>query len=367
MTRGAILILSLLFALPVQAQAPEAAPVSEPAPASEPAPPPLRVGISPFAPFVMPGPPPKGYSIDLWHSVAASLGQPYELVMCKGAADKLDRLAKGDLDVAIGGLTVTPQRERQIDFTHPSFRSGLAILLAGLDEPPTLWTRLVYALGRTKSTVVLAFFLLVVIAGHLIWYVERGRDTFNDDYRHGVFEGIYWAVVTASTVGYGDKAPIKPMGRLLAMLVIVISLPLFAYFTAELASAFTVIDIQSNVTRPDDLSGRRVGVVRGTVGATYAAQFGFELRQWDSADDAYAALESGRVDAVIYDAPSLAYYVQTAGRDKSHLAGPEFQISNLAMATQSGSPLRERINRALLELAEDGTQGDLRIKWFGRR
>ena len=48
----------------------------------------------------------------------------------------------------------------------------------------------------------------------------------DDRYGPGVFEGIYWAVVTASTVGYGDKAPVRPLGRVLAMLVIIISLPM---------------------------------------------------------------------------------------------------------------------------------------------
>jgi len=355
-----LLVLSLLSAAPAFAEpTPEVQP--EPAPPVK-----LKVGISTFAPFVMMQPAPKGYSIDLWHSIAASIERSYEFVPCTGAADKLDRLARGEIDVAIGGVTVTPAREAQVDFTHPSFRSGLAILLPGVDEEPSLWTRLVYALSRTKSTVVVGFMLLVFIAGHLIWLVERGKDSFNDSYGPGVFEGIYWAIVTASTVGYGDKAPAKPLGRILAMLVIVISLPMFAYFTAELASAFTVIDIQSTITRPEDLKGRQIGVIRGTASALYAAQLGLELRQSDKVDDMYAGLESGRVDAVIYDAPSLAYYAQTDGRDKVHVAGPEFQITNLAMATQSNSPLREQINRALLQLAAEGTQEDLRVKWFGR-
>ena len=108
-----------------------------------------------------------------------------------------------------------------------------------------------------------------------------------------------------------------------------------------------------------------MGVVRGTVGAKYAAGLGLEIRQWERADDLYAALESGRVDAAIYDAPSVRYYAQTEGRDKVHVAGPEFQITNLAMATAAGSPLREQINRALLELDEQGIMQDLRVKWFG--
>lgn len=329
----ALLLITLSWSSVAGAQpAPEAA--APPAPAAQAK---LRVGISPLPPFVIPGPPTRGYSIDLWKAVARHLGTPYELVMCKGAADKLERLAAGELDVAIGGLTVTPEREAKVDFTHPSFRSGLAILLPGVAQTPTLWTRLMYALERTRSTVVVAFFVMILIAGHLVWLLERGRQTFDDRYWPGVFEGVYWAVVTASTVGYGDKAPVKPAGRLVAMLVIIISLPMFAYFTAELASAFPVIDTRSRITGPDDLRGRPVGVVRGTAAATFAARLGLDLRQWDTADDLYAGVESGRVAAAIHDAPSLRYYAQTAGRDKVHVAGPELDITNLAMALAAAS------------------------------
>ncbi|MCA9550996.1 MAG: transporter substrate-binding domain-containing protein [Myxococcales bacterium] len=351
------LLVALLAASPALAGD---APTEAPSPQDN-----LRVGVSPLPPFVLPGAPLKGYSVDLWRAVAIKLDRPYELIMCKGAADKLTRLERGELDAAIGGITVTPDGEARVDFTHPSFRSGLAILLPGVEAVPSLWTRLGYALGRTRSTVVVAFFLLVVIAGHLVWFFERGKDAFDDKYWPGVFEGVYWAVVTASTVGYGDKAPVRPLGRVLAMLVIIISLPMFAYFTAELASAFTVIDTQANITTPADLKGQQVGVVRGTAAATYAARLGLNIRQWDTADDLYSGLESGRVAAAIHDAPSLRYYAETAGRDKVHVSGPELDITNLAMATQSRSPLREDINRALLELDQEGVMLELRVKWFG--
>ena len=353
----------LLFGAPGTYAEPESPSESEPNPNDMP----LRVGISPFPPFVIPGEPPKGYSIDLWKNVAAKLGRPYTFVMLQGVGEKLEYLDHGDIDVAIGGLTVTPEREVRFDFTHPSFQSGLAILLPGVQAEPTLWERLVYALGRTKSTVVVAFFFLVVIAGHLVWYVERGKNAFDDHYWPGVFEGIYWAVVTASTVGYGDKAPVRSAGRVLAMLVIVISLPMFAYFTAELASAFTVIDTRARITGPDDLRGRVVGVIRGTASASYAARIGLDIRQWDAADDAYSALESGRVKAVIYDAPSLRYYAQSEGLGKVHVAGPEFEIKNLAMAVRAQSPLREEINRTLLELIDLGTLTELKVMWLGSR
>ena len=325
----------------------------------------LRVGISPFVPFVIPGDKPTGYSIELWHHIAQQLERPTEFVMATGVADKLRQLEAGKVDVAIGGLTMTPERERAIDFTHPSLTAGLAILMRADEVTSSLWRLVWGGLGKTNLGVVFAFVALVIIAGHLVWLAERGKDMFDDRYLPGVFEGIYWAVVTASTVGYGDKAPVKWAGRTLAIIVIVISLPMFALFTAELASAFTAHRIAADIDGPDDLQGRRVGIVRGTASAIYAEQLGLTTQQWDRADDAYAALESKRVDAVLYDAPSLHYYSRTAGRGKVLVVSREFKPQNLSMAIADGSDLREGINRALLEIAESGVLTDLKMKWFG--
>ncbi len=332
---------------------------------------PLRVGISPFAPYVVkgraPGDAPSGYSIELWREIAAAMGRRTEFVSAPGVQAKLDALASGATDVAIGGITMTAERERRFDFTHPVHAAGLGILLPGDGSPPTLWQTLRGGLGRTKTGVVFAFLILVLVSGHLIWLAERGKDAFDDKYIPGVLEGIYWAVVTASTVGYGDKAPVKWAGRFLACLVIVISLPMFALFTAELASAFTVERIESRVRGPDDLRGQRVGVVRGTTSAVFAAGLGLDVWPWETADEVYAALERGEVEAIVYDQPSLFHYAQGEGRGKVHLAGSPFERRNLAIAVPNGSPLREEINRALLELTERGRLRALQLEWLGRR
>ena len=352
----AALIALLAYAGPgdqAHAQAPETAPRD------------LRVGLSSFPPFVITQPTPTGYSVDLWTEIAARIGRPYRFVECEGVAAKLEKVRRGELDVAIGGLTTSAEREAQVDFTHPVYRSGLAIMLPGPADDPPLWSRVGNALAATNSGVIIAFFVVVLVAGHLIWFIERGRDSFDERYLPGVFEGIYWAMVTASTVGYGDKAPVKATGRVLAMLVIVISLPMFALFTAELASAFTLQSITASVRGPEDLQGRRVGVIRGTSAAKFAAQRGLSIRQWDRAQDVYEGLAQGKVAAVIYDAPSLKYYAQTDGADSVHMVRRSFDIRDLALATPQGSPLREQINRVLLELEASGKLTELRAKWFG--
>jgi voltage-gated potassium channel len=50
--------------------------------------------------------------------------------------------------------------------------------------------------------------------------------------------GVWWAIVTLGTVGYGDVVPHTPWGRVVGSLVIVIGVTFIAYLTATVTSAF---------------------------------------------------------------------------------------------------------------------------------
>src|SRR5262245_59317097 len=97
----------------------------------------LRAGISPFAPFVMfTDKGPEGAAIEAWQGIARKLGVESEFIECKNIADKLEKLQAGVIDVAIGGISITEERERHFDFTNSQFHTGLDILVRkGRDRP----------------------------------------------------------------------------------------------------------------------------------------------------------------------------------------------------------------------------------------
>lgn len=53
----------------------------------------------------------------------------------------------------------------------------------------------------------------------------------------GFGTGLYWAITTATTVGYGDVTPKNPAGRIVASLVMLTTIPLFASAFATFAGA----------------------------------------------------------------------------------------------------------------------------------
>jgi ABC-type amino acid transport substrate-binding protein len=330
----------------------------------------LRIGISPFSPFVIKTEDqPIGYSIDAWEALARELDINYEFVMCDGVADKLDRLKQGQIDIAIGGITITEEREQVFDFSHTVFHTGLDILIPNIMEVSVLGFFTSLVTGK-KMVFIGGLLIMIFIAGHIIWLVERTSEkkqtTFKHNYFPGVFEGMYWALITASTIGYGDKVPKRWVGRILAAVLILIFLPLFGYFIAELSSDLTIQQLQSNINGPNDLWGKQVAVVEGTTSEDYMRKMHVYISAYKKVEDAVQALELDLVDAVVYDAPNLLYYAKGEGKDKFTVVGKIFEPQDYGIAVPQGSPLREKINRALLTLLESDELEGIQQKWFGK-
>jgi ABC-type amino acid transport substrate-binding protein len=76
-----------------------------------------------------------GISVDLWREIASDLKIDFELKEIP-VADRFNALMNGWIDVCIGPITVTAEREEQIDFTHRFFTSGLRVAMRAKDAAP---------------------------------------------------------------------------------------------------------------------------------------------------------------------------------------------------------------------------------------
>ena len=83
-------------------------------------------------------------------------------------------------------------------------------------------------------------------------------------------------------------------------------------------------------------------------------------------DDALGKLTHGRVQALVFDAPTLQYWAAKRGQGLVQIVGPVFRPEKYGIVVAEGSALRKRINEALFELYDDGSYEQIRAKWFSR-
>ena len=91
--------------------------------------------------------------------------------------------------------------------------------------------------SRQKITVFLvAVVTIVTVVGSMMYVIEGEQHGFTD-----IPTSIYWAIVTLTTVGYGDLSPQTPLGKFLASIVMIMGYGIIAVptgiVTAELAKA----------------------------------------------------------------------------------------------------------------------------------
>lgn len=148
--------------------------------------------------------------------------------MCRNAAEVLPGPGPADSDW-------TPYR-CCVDFLAPYMNYGHAIL----SRTPKERSFFAALLGSTiKDAFFIDFmvfmFLVVVAFGHLVYFAERGSNSeqFPSNYLDGIDDAMWWAVVTATTVGYGDKVPVTATGRFFSVLYMVVGIALFSIISGE--------------------------------------------------------------------------------------------------------------------------------------
>jgi ABC-type amino acid transport substrate-binding protein len=305
-----------------------------------------------------------GFSIDVWNEVARRAGLKSEFVIVGSVKAMLDAVESGDAQAAVAAISMTPEREQRVDFSHMYLQSGLQIMT------PIHQASWLDSMGHVSWADVLGVValvaLLIALVAHVIWLIERGRNPeFPKEYLRGVGEGLWWAVVTVVTVGYGDRTPKRVWGRIVAAIWMFAGIFLIAHLTATITSRLTVESLQGQINGLNDLPGKRVVTVEGTTASQYLRANGIVHLSVGQISDAFAQIETGRADALIYDAPVLNHYANTQGKGKVRMAGVVFKAEPYGIALQQDSPYRKAINQAILEIFSDGTHERLTRKWFG--
>jgi voltage-gated potassium channel len=89
---------------------------------------------------------------------------------------------------------------------------------------------------RKIAIFMLIVLMLVIILGSIMYLIESGENGFSS-----IPDSIYWAIVTITTVGYGDISPVTPFGKFIASIIMLMGYGIIAVptgiITTEMALA----------------------------------------------------------------------------------------------------------------------------------
>jgi voltage-gated potassium channel len=89
--------------------------------------------------------------------------------------------------------------------------------------------------AKKISIFMLVVLALVVILGSIMYIIERKENGFES-----IPESIYWAIVTITTVGYGDISPVTPLGKFIASIIMLIGYGIIAVPTGIITTEMAI-------------------------------------------------------------------------------------------------------------------------------
>ncbi|SRR6266496_326217 len=105
---------------------------------------------------------------------------------------------------------------------------------------------LVYLLRERKTTSLAAVttisLVVVIFAAIAVLQFEKSPDSNIKT----AGDAFWWAIVTVTTVGYGDKFPVTPEGRIIACILMAVGVGLFGTFTGFIASLFVEPELRQD-------------------------------------------------------------------------------------------------------------------------
>lgn len=313
----------------------------------------LIIGTAGSEPFIFDGED-KGIAIEIWDKIALNKSWNYKYVHFENVEEALHALIIGKLDIVVGPISITSSRIENMKFSQPFYNSSISILSP--IQKNNVWQKIKPLFSFKLFIALLIFLIILAGVGTLFWIAERKKspEQFAKDPLHGIGTGMWLAIVTMSTTGYGDKAPVTLAGRIIAGAWMVITIIFATSMVAGIASTLTISSLNgTTISTIEQLSGKKVATIDGSSTEELLEKTKIHSVSVKDLDEAIEKLKNKEVDAVVYDRPQLLYYLKKNKDEDLYLSKAEYYKQGYGFAFPLNSVLVPYVNRELLELSED--------------
>jgi ABC-type amino acid transport substrate-binding protein len=332
----------------------------------------LKVAVYDFPPCVIlkkEGEKPEGFDIDVFENIIKKTEHEIKYVYAKSFSDLLSGIENDFYDVAISGITITGERETKMDFTHPYLNSGLIICIN--KDTKTSYLSIISRYTKNMMPMLLLIFIFSLICGVSIFLIEKKYSKKESMFLPekpiiGIFNGFYFSNVFSSTVGFGDLVPKSIPGKMLSIIMIIIGVYfIFPYAIANMNSALQEEQKVYEINNVDDLSGKIVGTEKNTTSEKFLEKIGCNVKTSESINDAYELLSNKKINAVVFDMPTIKYFIKNNGKKKFSTSGSIFDKQTYGFALKKNSVYRNALNENLVDFMRTDDYWELYRKWLG--
>jgi len=293
----------------------------------------------------------KGLGIEIWQAVAQHMDVLFEFREYNSLGSLLAAIENGEIDV-IPSLPAELRYESAMELSQSYYKSGLAIAVSA-EGSDSKWLNVVARIFSADILVAVGLLLLMCLtAGIIVCSFERrhNREMFGDGLIRGIGHGIWWSIVTMTTVGYGDKAPKTTGGRIVAIIWMLFSIVFIASFTAHITTSLTISELRGKVRGFNDLHNARVGSLPQTEALNFLTNRGIAVMPFKSVNEGLRAVADKKIDAFVLNELMLKYLVKNEFPGRVQVLPETFDEYFVAIAIKEESSLRKPINKALLKL-----------------
>ncbi len=305
-----------------------------------------------------------GISIDIWNSIAKDLGIEYSVVRGKTVGGSIDSLQKGVFDILVGPITVTADRSEKVLFMQPYTRGKMGIMTTVGES--SFFDFVSPLFSKTFAVGIGALLGLLFTIGNIVWFAERkiNPECFPKNYFRGVINGMWFSIVTFSTVGYGDLVVKSHFGRVMSGFWIICSMIIASSLTASIATAFTLNQLRnSSIEKASDLLNKKVATVEKTTASDIAHKYTDRILKESTLDMSISKLTSKEVDAVIFGAHQLEYFLHKNPNDQLLIITIDDEVENISFVLENHSKYLNSFNTSMLKKIEDGSINKLFEKY----
>lgn len=154
--------------------------------------------------------------------------------------------------------------------------------------------------------------MMAIVSGIIMWALDSywNPEEFPPSFLKGAWEGFWWAFVSMTTVGYGDKSPRSHVARMFALVWVLVGLVTISLFTASVTTALTALSFSTD----NRLNGKNIVVLRNSEAHRFAIKKNANVKPVKSFEEFHRYVKTKKdnegiaIDGGVIDTYIAGYY-----------------------------------------------------------